>query len=184
MTRSRLRDRRSFIIVSAILLLFAHAASAQTFRGAIRGTVTDSSGAVLPGVTIVVRNISTGLERTTVTTDAGGYVTPELPIGEYSLNASLNASSRRRSNGFAWRCRSRRRSILLLRSAIRTNRSRSRRARRRADPGDTLGGTITAADIASLPLNDATHQTARPRAGAVGDPSAAGDSPGSSASSA
>ena len=71
--------------------LFAHGvpAQAQTFRGAIRGIVSDTTGAVLPGVSITVKNSQTGLERTFVTDEDGVYIAPELPIGDYSVTASL-----------------------------------------------------------------------------------------------
>ena len=46
-----------------ILAIAAAAASAQTFRGGIQGTVLDQTGAALPGVTITVTSIDTGLTR-------------------------------------------------------------------------------------------------------------------------
>ena len=57
-------------------------ALAQTVTGEIRGTVRDSSGGVLPGVTVTATNTQTGLTRTETTRDAGSYVFPSLPIGE------------------------------------------------------------------------------------------------------
>ena len=64
-----------------MLLLAATLVSAQTFRGTILGTVTDTSGAVVSGATVKVRNQGTGLERTTQTSGDGSYSVPELPIG-------------------------------------------------------------------------------------------------------
>src|SRR5258708_35247511 len=64
--------------------------SAQTFRGTILGTVTDPSGAVLPGAKVTVKNTGTGLERTTETSADGSYALPELPIGTYSVTVVLN----------------------------------------------------------------------------------------------
>jgi hypothetical protein len=47
--------------------------------------VTDQSGAVLPGAKVTVRNVATGLERTTQTSADGSYAVPELPIGTYAV---------------------------------------------------------------------------------------------------
>ena len=69
----------------ALLVLLAGSASAQTFRGIILGTVTDSSGAVVPGATVTIKNVDTGLTRTLTTSDDGSYSAPELPIGNYSV---------------------------------------------------------------------------------------------------
>ena len=53
----------------------------------IFGTITDSTGAVVPGARVVVRNVQTGLERETRTNEAGGYVVSQLPVGIYSVTA-------------------------------------------------------------------------------------------------
>src|SRR5438128_6828495 len=69
-------------------LLFAAEAPrtfAQTFRGTILGTVTDPQGAVVAGATVTAKNLDTGVERSTVTDDAGNYSIPELPIGRYEV---------------------------------------------------------------------------------------------------
>jgi len=55
----------------------------------ISGTVTDQSGAVLPGVGITATQTDTGLARTAVSNETGGYVLPNLAVGPYRLEASL-----------------------------------------------------------------------------------------------
>ena len=72
------------------LLLTAPALVCQTFRGTILGTVTDTSGAVLPNAKVAVRQVATGLERTTLTTGDGSYAVPELPIGSYTVTISAS----------------------------------------------------------------------------------------------
>ena len=72
-------------IVLIFVLLAAISLSAQTFRGTILGTVTDPSGAVLAGAKVTVKNLGTGLERTTETSADGSYSLPELPIGTYDV---------------------------------------------------------------------------------------------------
>src|SRR2546427_3867840 len=55
----------------------------------INGTVRDQSGAILPGVEIVVTQTDTGAARNTVSDEAGSFVLPNLPIGPYKLEAGL-----------------------------------------------------------------------------------------------
>jgi outer membrane receptor protein involved in Fe transport len=62
---------------------------AQNVGGSIQGIVADATGAALPGVTIVIRNIATGDSREIATDDQGRYIAPVLPPGEYELRASV-----------------------------------------------------------------------------------------------
>jgi hypothetical protein len=74
--------------VAICILLTSAIAAAQTFRGTILGTVTDPSGNVVSGATVKVKNLGTGLERTTTTSGDGSYAIPELPIGSYSVTVT------------------------------------------------------------------------------------------------
>jgi len=71
----------------AALLLIASSAWAQSFRGSIRGTVTDPSGSVIAGAKVSARNIDTGMQREATTGRDGAYVLAELPAGEYTVMA-------------------------------------------------------------------------------------------------
>ncbi|MBI4482184.1 MAG: TonB-dependent receptor [Acidobacteria bacterium] len=55
----------------------------------ILGTVTDETGALVPGVTVTVRNQRTGLTRVALTDSEGRYRAPNLPLGGYELKAEL-----------------------------------------------------------------------------------------------
>jgi len=59
----------------------------QTATGRIVGTVTDPTGAVIPGVTITVTNVDTMVTYTAVTNEQGAYQAPLLSIGMYTLAA-------------------------------------------------------------------------------------------------
>src|SRR5207237_2888356 len=78
--------RLAFVVcLSAILLFCSGAAMAQTFRGTILGTVTDSTGASIAGAAVAVKNVNTGLSRAVTTSEDGTYSVPELPIGTYTV---------------------------------------------------------------------------------------------------
>src|SRR4051812_33823733 len=72
-------------MILAFVILAAGSLLAQTFRGTVLGTVTDTSGAVVAGAKVSVKNVNTGLERTTTTSADGSYTVPELPLGTYTV---------------------------------------------------------------------------------------------------
>src|SRR3954466_2474221 len=79
-------------ILSALLSLSLTApalAQSQGANGAIEGTVSDSSGAVLPGVTVTVTNLDTGTARSTVTNEKGLYRAALLALGRGRVVAEL-----------------------------------------------------------------------------------------------
>ena len=79
-------------IVAAICaaVLLSGSAYAQTAAtGNIEGVVTDATGAVLPGVTVVVKNTATNVAREVVTDNDGRYHAPALQPGTYQVNATL-----------------------------------------------------------------------------------------------
>jgi len=77
-----------YACLAALLFFCGAAANAQTFRGTILGTVTDSSGAAVADATVTVKNINTGLVRATQTSVDGSYTVTELPIGTYTVTIS------------------------------------------------------------------------------------------------
>ena len=72
-----------------MLLAFAAAAAAQGTNGVITGAIADPQGGVLPGVTVTVRNVETGIVRTAVTETDGQFRVPALPSGTYDVTAEL-----------------------------------------------------------------------------------------------
>ena len=80
---------RLLIAPAAVLLVLAGSASAQLAgKGAIRGTVTDASGAAIPGASVVIANNATGIKQTLTSTGAGDYEA-SLDPGKYTITVSL-----------------------------------------------------------------------------------------------
>jgi carboxypeptidase family protein len=80
-------------VALALVLIAGSPAAAQVGQAEIRGTVVDESGAALPGVTVTATHISTGVARTTVTSETGVFLMPALPVGRYRLQLELTGFS-------------------------------------------------------------------------------------------
>src|SRR5437867_6569059 len=83
MTRSVSRDVIRFF---SLFLLSIIAVFAQGERTSITGTITDSTGAIIPGASVTVRQVSTNVTNRTQSNSAGLYYLPALSIGEYELS--------------------------------------------------------------------------------------------------
>ncbi len=73
----------------ALLTCLGTTAVAQEITATITGTVTDSTGGVLPGVTVTVRNVDKGITRDFATNEKGFYTAPLLPTGRYEVSFAL-----------------------------------------------------------------------------------------------
>ncbi len=71
-----------------LLLLLAWSIDAQTYRGSIRGTVTDPNKAVIPAASITLSSKGTNEQRTSVGNAGGEYTVSSLPPGAYTLKVS------------------------------------------------------------------------------------------------
>jgi Carboxypeptidase regulatory-like domain/TonB dependent receptor-like, beta-barrel len=79
----------SFLMLLFLTFSLMPAARAQTVGGGqIQGSVTDPSGAVVPGATIQVLQTESGLQRQVISGADGGYLFPNLPVGPYKISAS------------------------------------------------------------------------------------------------
>src|SRR5437588_5013014 len=77
---------RRFILATVIVLFVAMAVNSQTFRGAINGTVSDPSGAVVPRAQVKATEVATGVEHSTVTTADGQFAFQDIPLGFYKVS--------------------------------------------------------------------------------------------------
>jgi outer membrane receptor protein involved in Fe transport len=79
------RNARLFSVLALMIALFTLPAMAQRADGTLRGTVTDTQGAVVPNAKVIAINTSTGVSASTTTTSAGSYSIPNLQIGNYTV---------------------------------------------------------------------------------------------------
>jgi hypothetical protein len=177
-----MRARIALVSIFVFVLAAVLSLQAQTFRGTILGTVTDASGAVVPGAKVTVKNTGTGLERSTETGGDGSYAVPELPIGTYSVTVT--------QAGFQ----------TFVATGVTVDVATERRVDAAMKPGQIstkvevagdqlpqvettsaeLGGTLTADTIESLPVNGRDYQKLiYLNPGIAGSPDQISDSPGS-----
>ena len=80
---------RRLALLFVVLLAAAPSALAQNRSASVSGIVRDSTGAILPGVTVTVRTVATNQARQTVTDDHGRYAFPNQDIGQNELTVAL-----------------------------------------------------------------------------------------------
>jgi outer membrane receptor protein involved in Fe transport len=169
------------LFVSLVVLLFTAYLGAQTFRGSIQGTVTDSSGASVSGAQVKVVSAETGLTRTVTTSDDGNYSAAELPPGLYSVTftkagfksatlkgVDVSVSTVARAN------------ISLTPGEVKESVEVNADVPLVETSSNIMGGTIEGKEASELPVNgrDFTKLLVLVP-GATGDPVGASDSPGS-----
>src|SRR5271157_459584 len=165
-----------FVLLSTALLV------GQTFRGTILGSVTDPSGAYVAGATVKVRNLGTGLERTTTTSSDGSYSVPELPIGKYSVTVTETGFQTFVATGVSVDVATERR----VDAALKTGQVSTRVEVSAEDlpmvetTTNDLGGVITSDAVQDMPVNGRDYtKLIYLNPGVAGSPDQISDSPGS-----
>jgi hypothetical protein len=79
---------KRLVIAILIAVSLAVAVNAQTFRGAINGTVSDPSGGVVPNATVKATEKATGIDHSTTTTSDGVFAFQDVPIGTYTVTVT------------------------------------------------------------------------------------------------
>src|SRR6266850_7602643 len=87
---SRIGWRRIVLFLGILIIMSGVTAIGQLTTGTITGTVTDQSGAAVPGAAITLKNTDTGISRTAQTVENGKYDALSLPAGSYEISASLS----------------------------------------------------------------------------------------------
>jgi len=177
------RAIRTLALVAFALTIFAGASTfAQTFRGTILGSVTDSSGAAVPGATVSIKNLDTGLVRTVTTSDDGSYAAPELPIGMYSVSVEKAGFKLGVVTGLKVEVSSERRADVTLQPGqlAQTVIVQGEDLPMVDSTSNTLGGILESKLVTSLPVNGGDYQKLIFLVpGVTGSPDQITDSPGS-----
>src|SRR5437660_11468337 len=78
------RHRTFLVLFVAFLVLAASGVAwSQSVQGVITGTITDPTGAVVPGATVTITNVATNVSQSTTTGGDGSYRFPLVPPGTY-----------------------------------------------------------------------------------------------------
>src|SRR5262245_35597353 len=80
-------------LITATLLVSLLLVSSYGFaqvNAVLSGTVSDASGALIPGVEVTAKNVNTGISDTRLTNETGSFNFPSLQPGKYTLNAALS----------------------------------------------------------------------------------------------
>jgi Carboxypeptidase regulatory-like domain/TonB dependent receptor len=85
-----LRFNAAVLCLFSLSLVFGPDLCGQVYTGTLRGTVTDTSGAVIPGVTMTLTNEGTAITVTMKTERNGAYIFPLVKVGAYSVKATAN----------------------------------------------------------------------------------------------
>jgi hypothetical protein len=184
--KSELRALHSFGVLLfpllAMSLAFGLTVNAQTFRGTILGTVTDTSGASVAAATVTIKNTDTGLTRTVTTSDDGSYSVPELPIGNYSVTVEKSGFKTAVIRGIQVEVSGERRADVTLQpgQVAETVEVPGDLLPQVESTSDTLGGIVESRVVTSLPVNGRDYQKLIYLVpGVTGSPDQITDSPGS-----
>ena len=144
---------RALCLLFAALLLPA-VTSAQFDTATVVGTIKDASGGVVPGVTVSLRNVSTGIAAETITDTDGNYQFGNVRIGPYIVRASLQGFSTAEAKDVVVTVGARQRVDLVLQTGNITETVEVTGASKllETDSSDR-GQVITKEQIVNLPLN-------------------------------
>src|SRR5947209_15670749 len=93
--------RQAVWLVVVLSIAVASRAAAQGTTSRVLGTVTDQTGAVVPGATVTLANDATGVSFNTITTGAGTYAFEAIQVGLYSLTVELQGFKKFVTHGSA-----------------------------------------------------------------------------------
>ena len=141
-------------VLAFVCLLFALPAAAQFDTGTIAGSVTDSSGAVVPNATVIVTNVQTGFKKTLPSDGGGNYTASALPFGDYIVTASASNFAEAKSQRF----------VLNVGATVHVNLTMNVAAAAQTievtgttttvdTASSTAGTTLNATQISNLPVN-------------------------------
>ncbi|MBI4446317.1 MAG: carboxypeptidase regulatory-like domain-containing protein, partial [Acidobacteria bacterium] len=155
MKRNGNQHWRLVVFTLAVFLpLFVAELNGQGASATILGVAKDSTGGVLPGVTVTVRNTATGVERTVITDDGGRYQVPELGVGSYEIVAELTGFQTTVRRGITLTVGQQALIELILNVGEMTERVEVLGEAPQVDTtSSTIAGLVDESQVRSLPLN-------------------------------
>ncbi len=143
-------------VLGAILVMLAASVTGfgQSTTGTVAGSVSDTTGALIPGATVTLTEVATHDRRTTTTGSGGDYLFPSVPPGDYVLEAVANGFKAQRRTGLKLEVNQNARLDLTLQVG---DTSEVVQVNADAPMVDTrsvqLGGTVDTQRVQDLPLN-------------------------------
>ncbi len=145
---------RKLCLISLLVAAIHIVASAQETTGTITGVASDQTGAVLPGVSVTVKNTGTGSSRTVVTNEAGSYTATLLSIGAYEVTFELQGFRGSAARGITLHVNDRLQIDGRMTVGGVTESVTVSAARELVQPIPALQTTIGARQVQELPLNN------------------------------
>ncbi|HEX5082765.1 MAG TPA: TonB-dependent receptor [Blastocatellia bacterium] len=147
--------RRNYLSLLVFLLLGFHpSAQAQSIFGSVQGTVTDASGAAVPGARVKARNVATGVSSEAVSNGAGLYFLGELRPGVYELEVEAGGFQKAVQRGVSLRVEDRLRAdFTLTPGQVNETVEIAAGAQAVQTENNTLGRVIEETAIKQLPLS-------------------------------
>ncbi len=138
---------------SFLLVFSTVAARAQQITANIHGTVSDTSGAVVQSAVVTVKQIETGLIRTTTSDHTGSYLLLELPVGHYRLEVTATGFEKYVQEGISLDVNETATIAVHLRVGSETQRVEVNANAALVQNTSTLGETVMQSEILDLPLD-------------------------------
>jgi len=148
------------IIASIFLVLLSVAPRQASAQGeaSISGTVADTSGAIIPGATVKVKNVEIGTVRTLVTDNAGRYAAPSLEVGKYEISAEKEGFRAEVKTGITVAIGQRAEvNLMLAVGTVKQSISVSETALQLAVTTADFSGLVGEAQVKDLPLNGRSY---------------------------
>lgn len=150
-----MRNALSYIVgICLVSILCLAPAAGQTVTASITGTVTDPSGAVVPGAQVVAENVATGVKTSAQTNSDGVYTLRFLPIGTYTVTIDAKGFATHKVGAFPLEIDQTAKVNARLTISESTTVSVTEEVHPILDTTDaTLGNTLTTNEIQNIPLN-------------------------------
>lgn len=141
-------------LVLCLFIILSSSLCAQADRATLSGTVTDASGSVIADASVVLRQPATGFQRETVTSAAGLYQLPGLPVGQFELTVKKDGFSAALVSGIQLAVGQRGTlNVKLDVSAVSSQVQVTAEAVELDKMSAEIAGVISGSDLSNIPLN-------------------------------